>query len=211
LIYEALNHAVLPRVPKTTRRLLDLGCGSGALGRKIKEETNCHVTGITFSKAEAALAGAHLDEVVVCDLNTFASNEAGSFDCVICSHVLEHLNQPDDLLRRLQRELTPHGTLIVALPNVLNWRQRVEFMRGNFRYTDGGPMDRTHYRFFDWNTAQELLTQSGYCIVAAEADGSFPLSRFLFGIGDMLDRAALRLSPGLFGFQFIFVCRPRSN
>jgi hypothetical protein len=65
--------------------------------------------------------------------------------------------------------------IIVALPNVLHWKQRLEFLKGHFKYTEGGLMDRTHFRFFDWQTAQDLLTQSGYQITQAEADGSFPL------------------------------------
>jgi 2-polyprenyl-3-methyl-5-hydroxy-6-metoxy-1,4-benzoquinol methylase len=189
-----------------------LGCGSGALGREIKEARGeCRVVGVTYSEDEAALAARCLDEVLVRDLNTFVPAEAGEFDCIVCSHVLEHLYRPDEALRRLRRGLSPDGMLIVALPNVLYWRQRLNFFRGNFRYTDGGLMDRTHYRFFDWNTAQELLAESGYRVVEAAADGGFPLSRFLPRAGERLDRAALKKFPGLFGFQFVFVCRPSGN
>lgn len=211
MIYEAFNQAVLARVPETTRRLLDLGCGSGALGRKIKETLECRVVGVTYSEAEAAQAAQCLDEVLVCDLNSFRPLAAGEFDCIICSHVLEHLYQPDEVLKRLRRGLSPDGVLIVALPNVLHWRQRLNFFRGSFRYTDGGLMDRTHYRFFDWTTAHELLTESGYRVVEAVADGSFPLSRFLSRAGEKLDRAALKKFPGLFGFQFVFMCHPNGD
>ena len=211
MIYGALNEPVLARVPKTAKRLLDIGCGSGALGRKIKEELDCHVVGVTFSEAEAAIAGHHLDEVLVCDLNSFELPPIDQFDCIICSHVLEHLYEPNEVLRRLRRSLSPGGTLIVALPNVMYWRQRLEFLRDNFKYTEGGLMDRTHYRFFDWATAQELLKGSGYAVVDARADGRFPLSRFLSRAGEGLDRAALKTFPGLFGFQFVFVCRPNGD
>jgi SAM-dependent methyltransferase len=212
MIYEAFNEAVLARVPATARRLLDTGCGSGALGRKIKEKMDCRVVGITCSEAEAALAAPSLDEVLVCDLNSFELPETDRFDCIICSHVLEHLFQPAETLKRLRRALSPDGTLIVALPNVLYWRQRLEFLRGNFKYTDGGLMDRTHYRFFDWSAAQELLTESGYTVEEAVADGGLPLSRFLSRAGgEGINRAALRISPGLFGFQFVFVCRPNGH
>ena len=186
-----------------------MGCGSGTLGRKIKEKMDCRVVGLTYSEAEAALAAPHLDEVLVCDLNSFEPPESERFDCIICSHVLEHLFQPAEALKRLRRALSPDGTLIVALPNVLYWRQRLEFLRGSFKYTDGGLMDRTHYRFFDWSAAQELLTESGYRVVEAVADGGFPLSRLLSRAGGAsVNRAALKISPGLFGFQFVFVCRP---
>ena len=211
MFYESVNQAVLARVPRTTRRLLDIGCGTGALGQKIKEGMNCLVVGFNNSEAEVALAKGRIDQVLVCDLNSFEPPDMDRFDCIVCSHVLEHLCQPEEVLKRLLHLLAPDGTLVVALPNVLFWRQRLHFLRGSFRYTDGGLMDRTHFRFFDWSTAQNLLTGSGYSIVYAEADGSLPLARFLFRAGEWIDRAALRLFPGLFGFQFVFVCRPNGN
>jgi 2-polyprenyl-3-methyl-5-hydroxy-6-metoxy-1,4-benzoquinol methylase len=210
-IYGAVNQPVLARVPRITKRLLDIGCGTGALGQKIKEEIDCQVVGITHSDSEATLAGECIDEVLVRDLNNFEPLDMEQFDCIVCSHVLEHLYQPDEVLKRMLRLLSPEGTLIVALPNVLFWRQRLNFLRGNFRYTDGGLMDRTHYRFFDWVTAQELLTKNGYLVIEAHADGTFPLSRYLFRAGQWLDRAALKALPGLFGFQFVFVCRPNAS
>ncbi len=36
MIYEAINEPVFLKIPKNTTRLLDVGCGSGALGKHIK-------------------------------------------------------------------------------------------------------------------------------------------------------------------------------
>ncbi|MBU6400417.1 MAG: class I SAM-dependent methyltransferase [Verrucomicrobia bacterium] len=210
-MYGALNQAVLARVPSTANRVLDLGCGTGVLGRALKERQPCAVVGVTFSPEEAAAARAHLDQVLVRDLNRFEPGEVGRVDCVICSHVLEHLYHPDQLLRQLHACLAAEGRVVVALPNVLFWRQRLEFCLGRFRYAEGGLMDRTHYRFFDWETAGALLAQTGYGVESAEAEGALPGSRFLAQAGRWLDQRALELSPGLFGFQFIFVARPAAT
>lgn len=208
MLYDSVNTHVLARVPPTAARILDVGCGTGALGREIKKRLACSITGITHSAEEAELAASNLDGVIVRDLNEFDPGGLGEFDCVICSHVLEHLYRPEKLLGRLRQNFSPDGLLIVALPNVLHWRQRIEFCRGRFRYAESGLMDDTHYRFFDWTTAHALLTDSGYSTVESGADGGFPLSRRLSVFGPPLDRAALRLSPGMFGFQFILVARP---
>jgi len=68
-------------------------------------------------------------------------------------------------------------------------------------------MDSTHLRFYDWQTAQSLVTGVALRIVDSESDGGFPGSRFLGPLGRALDRIGLRLMPGLFGTQFVFVCQ----
>jgi SAM-dependent methyltransferase len=213
IIYESLNQPVLLRVSKTAKRVLDIGCGAGSIGREIKQGINSEVIGVTYSEQEAQRASNCLDRVIISDLNSFAPHELGQFDCIICSHILEHLYHPQTLLNHLHDNLTADGVLIVALPNVLHWKQRWEFIRGRFRYTDGGLMDKTHFRFFDWETAHELLEQGGYQVVEAEADGNFPLPllrkvcppKFV----DYIDKMALNKFPGLFGFQFIFSCKSK--
>ncbi|MBD2093919.1 class I SAM-dependent methyltransferase [Trichocoleus sp. FACHB-591] len=203
------------QVPKNTKRLLDIGCGTGSLGKKVKQEIDCEIVGVTYSEQEARFAGRFLDQVLVHDLNDFNVQALGEFDCVVCSHILEHLYQPQLLLAQLHRSLAPNGILIVALPNVLYWKQRWKFFNGKFRYTDGGLMDKTHFRFFDWETAQELIEQSGYQVTEAKADGNFPLPfirKFLaHSVSSLFDRTAVRIFPGLFGFQFIFCCRLKQD
>ncbi len=207
MIYQSINTAVLGCVPNGTRRLLDVGCGGGAFGAAVKATLACAVTGVTYSEAEAGSAAQRLDHVVVADLNHFDPAPLGQFDCIVCSHVLEHLLEPQQVLTRLRACLKPGGRLVVALPNVLFWKQRLQFLRGHFRYTDGGLMDRTHVRFFDWRSAEQLVREAGFTALSRHADGGFPLSRHLGPLlGKALDRWALARFPGLFGFQFVLGC-----
>jgi SAM-dependent methyltransferase len=208
LHYDALNRPVLEAIPTSARRILDLGCGTGTLGRAVKDRQRAEVIGVTHTRSEAELARVHLDRVVVGDLNEFAASDLGVFDCIVCSHVLEHLFWPAEVLCTVRPILEPSGRLVVALPNPLVWRQRVQFLTGRFRYTDGGLMDRTHFRFFDWSAARALVAGAGFQIVSARADGGFPLARFLPGVGGWLSRGALWAAPGLFGWQFVIVGAP---
>jgi SAM-dependent methyltransferase len=208
LCYGALNTELLYRVPQSAKRILDLGCGTGALGRKLKEQMDREVIGLTYSENEAVLARQALDRVIVCDLNDYDPINLGEFDCIICSHILEHLNEPGKLLRSLRSHLRTEGRLLVALPNTLFWKQRVKFLRGQFRYTAGGLMDSTHFRFFDWNTARELVERAGYKIIERTADGKVP-QPFLRGLmprfATRIDQMACSLMPGFFGWQFVIV------
>lgn len=86
---------------------------------------------MTFSEDEASLASTRLDRVEAVDLNHVCFNNLGRYDCIICSHVLEHSYEPESLLRGLWDHcLTPEGFLVVALPNVLYWKQRLRFCLG---------------------------------------------------------------------------------
>ncbi|MBC7788768.1 MAG: methyltransferase domain-containing protein, partial [Anaerolineae bacterium] len=204
-----MNQTVLRLVPEESARILDVGCGGGELGVALKERNpDVHVTGITWSAEEAKLAERRLDNVVVRNLDTDEIGPVGPVDCVICSHVLEHLRDPRSILLELGRILRADGSLVVALPNVLHWRQRLAFLKGEFRYTSGGLMDDTHVVFFDWETARAMVEESGFRILRAVPDGAFPGSRFFGKAGQIIDRIGLKSAPGLFGWQFVFLARP---
>ncbi len=207
MIYGSINPPVFSRIPRTAERILDVGCGDGTLARAIRAEWPAKVSGITHSAEEAGRARAVLESVWVTDLNRFEGEGLGRFDCVVCSHVLEHLVDPWQLLRLLRRHLNPGGTLLVALPNLLFWRNRLALLAGRFRYTEGGLMDQTHCKFFDWQTAAELVEQAGFTAVERVADGAWPGSHFLGPLRAPLDSLALRAAPGLFGWQFVVVGR----
>jgi 2-polyprenyl-3-methyl-5-hydroxy-6-metoxy-1,4-benzoquinol methylase len=210
-LYQATNQAVLKTIPQNVSRILDLGCGTGSLGRVIKARNDCEVVGITSSIPEAKIAAEYLDQVIVEDLNSLKTMELGKFDCIVCSHILEHLYDPEKLLLNLHENLTSDGLLIVALPNILHWRQRLVFLSGKFEYTDGGLMDRTHVHFYDWKTSVKLLQDKGFVVISHQADGYFPLPilRPLIPIlAGFLDRVLTRFFPGLLGVQFITILKP---
>ena len=186
---------------------MDVGCGDGMLARAIRAGSRPVLTGITYSEAESELARSVFDEVLVADLDRFGGEGLGMFDCIVCCHVLEHLIDPWKLLRTLRSHLDPGGTLVVAVPNLLFWRSRLGVLRGNFRYTDGGLMDRTHCKFFDWRTAGELVRQAGLELTGQIGDGSWPGSRWLGPLQGPMDRAALAVAPGLFAWQFVMTAR----
>jgi len=215
MIYRGVNECVLSLVPSSADRILDIGCGSGVAGERLRRERERTIVGITYSQKEAELAATKLTQVICADLNTFDFSTLGEFDCVVLSHVLEHLHSPEQLLERLKCVLGPQSVVVVALPNVLCWRQRLEFLLGRWRYKDWGILDRTHLRFFDLHSSEELLELSGYEILKKKYDGPFPLSRlfrrFLGPLASKLDSLLCKLAPGLFSFQFVYLARVHSD
>lgn len=203
-VYGGVNQAVARMIPRPSGNILDLGCGDGSFGAWLQASGDCRVTGVTIQGTEAQLARERLPQVIEADLDRWDPPDAATYDGIVASHVLEHLADPSRLLRSLRRTLRPGGWLVVGLPNILFWRQRLHFLLGRFRYTQGGLMDDTHLRFFDWHSAHQLLTASGWSVDESIADGGLPGSRWTGPLRPTLDRSACRLRPGLFGFQFVF-------
>jgi 2-polyprenyl-3-methyl-5-hydroxy-6-metoxy-1,4-benzoquinol methylase len=197
----------------TPGKALDCGCGAGGnacLLRGMRWRT----TGVTISPSEADAASQCCDTVLLADLNSgIPQNAESPFDLVIFSHVLEHLLQPSRVLGDARRLLSAKGCILVALPNVLYWRQRIKFLAGKFDYEPTGIMDETHVRFYTFQSGKELLRSSGFEIVTATGDGDFPLPffrRLLPGAAGKLDVYAGPLSPGLFSSQLLYVAKPTS-
>jgi len=204
------NRPLLELLPLTPPGVaLDCGCGAGDNARALRE-ARWGVTGITISPDEAACAREYCEAVHIANLERGVPGEVrGPFDLILFSHVLEHLQDPLPVLSDAQKLLAPSGCIAVALPNVLNWRQRLDFVRGRFEYTDGGVMDRTHVRFYTFVSGRQMLEASGLRVVRATVEGSFPsryLRRILPTWSGWLDRLAGRHLPGLFGSQALYVC-----
>lgn len=96
-------------------RLLDIGCGSGDM-LKTAKSLGWNVTGLEIDPNAVRNAQSQGLDVIQGDFND-ANLIAGLFDCIICSHVLEHVHQPNQLLNFLVKKLAPNGTLLLSLPN----------------------------------------------------------------------------------------------
>lgn len=97
-------------------RLLDIGAGRGELLR-VALQQGWSAVGIepspTFAEYAARFSGAEIRQEPI-ERCGFAD---GSFDVVILSAVLEHLYQPDDVIREISRVLRVGGVLYVDVPN----------------------------------------------------------------------------------------------
>ncbi|HEX8083919.1 MAG TPA: class I SAM-dependent methyltransferase [Solirubrobacteraceae bacterium] len=207
------HHHILAEVPAGAR-VLDLGCASGYLAAPLTAR-GCTVTGFERDPAAAELARAHCAEVIVGDVESPEDRDAlpGGFDVVVVGDVLEHLADPWSALRFVRGLLAPGGVVILSLPNVAAWPVRLGLLRGRFEYADLGILDRTHLRFFTRRTAHELARSAGFEVererLAHLERAPGPIRRALPRATNLVDRALVRLWPGLFAQQFVLRLRPQ--
>lgn len=205
------NKPLLDLLPDCSR-ILDIGCGVGDNARVIKMQIpGCKVYGITHSEKEANFARKVMDGCWVMDLEAQDQRiHDQRFDVLLLSHVLEHLRNPAEVLNRYLDVLEDGGRILIAVPNILSWRMRIKFLRGQFEYASSGELDDTHLRFYTYFTAETLLLAGlpQVEVISKTVTGSFPLfwlRRHLLPIGwcAVIDQWACKRWPNLFGSQIL--------
>jgi 2-polyprenyl-3-methyl-5-hydroxy-6-metoxy-1,4-benzoquinol methylase len=110
--------AISKNVP-AGEEVLDIGCGNGIITIAVGK-SGFNVTGIDSSRKtiEAARSSNYPSNVkfMVVAAGEFAV-QPGKFAAIVCSEVLEHLEDPGDLLRILHASLNKNGILIITVPN----------------------------------------------------------------------------------------------
>ncbi|SEH05398.1 class I SAM-dependent methyltransferase [Candidatus Venteria ishoeyi] len=99
--------------------VLDVGCGNGVISRSLGAN-GFNVKGIdisekTIAKAKSLNTFSNVSFEVCSAEQLVASGK--KYHAVICSEVLEHLNEPDKLLQTLHETIHDSGVLIVTVPN----------------------------------------------------------------------------------------------
>jgi len=207
------NPSVLQFLEESDRTILDIGCGAGATGQLIRSVyPTAHITGITCSSLEYEQAATKLDCCVCLDIEreplpTLPHQE---FDVLCFIHVLEHLVDPVATIQKLFPYLKIGGKVIIALPNIANWRERWKLAWGKFEYTEGGVMDKTHLHFYTFHTAPRYLIEPipQLKIEHHSVTGSVPLAflrhHFLNqGLRKKIDGWGCSRIPNLFGGEII--------
>ena len=132
------------------KRVLDLGCRSGALTRHFLDGNE--VVGVDVDRAALEKAAALGIEPVEANVEEPLPFEDGSFDAVVAGELLEHVRFPDGLVAEVRRVLRPGGVLVGSVPNAFRVQSRLRFLRG--RPPEDDP---THLHMYSPAQVRELL------------------------------------------------------
>ncbi len=166
--YEYWRSDMLPFVPETAKRCLEVGCGAGRFGQQLIEKRGATVVGIEPVTTAYEIAKTRLSDcynILFDETNLPDGVKNGQFDCIIFNDVLEHLVEPWEALALCKKLLAPGGCVVASIPNILYFHEFFKMFRSqNWEYTDGGIFDRTHLRFFTRKSIQNMFESSGYSL-----------------------------------------------
>jgi 2-polyprenyl-3-methyl-5-hydroxy-6-metoxy-1,4-benzoquinol methylase len=161
LMDQAINYGTVKRGRfivkyKHSGRLLDVGCATGFFLNGMRSQGDWELHGVEINPYAAEIARDRYGLKVCTGTLIEAAYPAHFFDVITMWDVLEHLHQPLENLREIERILKPDGLLVLRVPNVSSLDAKL-FKR----YWAGYDAPR-HLYVFSPRTLEELLREAGF-------------------------------------------------
>lgn len=150
----------------THGRLLDLGCGEGALLQRINGET----VGADLNPERLVHAAEKGLPVTLADGCALPFTD-DTFDTVISMEVLEHVPRMEAMMREVHRALRPGGCWVVSVPSVTlrSWYEMKKDGRAYYcdeqeHYREFSPVDLgwLEHRFMHTDAFEAMFAQEGF-------------------------------------------------
>lgn len=158
------------------KNILDIGCGDGYLLKKIGAVLpQTKMSGIDVYKNNKI--GSNI-KYKVADITEGIPFKDNSFDCVVLGEVIEHIPNPDFLLKEIRRVLRRNGTFIISTPNLVSWANRFMVMFGiqpfftetsseihlgrKFKILGQGREVQGHLKIFTSTSLEEILIKEKF-------------------------------------------------
>lgn len=134
---------------RPTRRILDLGCGTGWLTQSLARHG--HAVGVDFSAGAIDAARRSAGPRTAFHVRDFVReplDDLGTFDIVVSAEVVEHVTNKLAFVDRCCRALAPGGVLVLTTPNAGVWS----------RYWSSPIVDAARWRqpVEDWVTHEQM-------------------------------------------------------
>jgi glycosyltransferase involved in cell wall biosynthesis len=196
--------------------LVDLGCSDGKLSSEFRQFGHT-VVGIDLHQASGVTD--NVDQFIMANLDQGLPTELPSnIDIAVCADVLEHVREPEELLRELAKQLSRGGVVVASIPNFGHWYPRLRTILGLFDYDSRGILDSTHVRFFTRRSFERTALAAGYTVnrigytglpfeVVLRGGNSNKVPSILRPI-QILDTFLIKLRPQLFAYQMLYELRP---
>lgn len=164
----------------TKGNLIDLGCGEGFFLR------SAHRRGFNVFGVDHSLVGIERQNGDLIDNNPahFVAGDIGSrryfdgvtFDHVYCKNVIEHVIDPDGIMRRIASYLSPEGIAIIEVPNDFSSLHSMAFGDVS-KETLPIFVPPVHLHYFTTKTLPELGKRNGFSVIDSYAD--YPIDHLL--------------------------------
>ena len=208
----SLHYYIINHLPwKKTDTVVDLGANDGTLAFKLSPRVK-KITVVDTIKPKAMKNIRSLE----LDLNNEFDKALGekSFNKVIALDVIEHLNNSENAIKKINNILKTGGTLYASTANIGYFIMRITHLIGWFNYGKRGILDMTHQRLFTVNSFKKLLKDNGFILKKIVGFGP-PIAdqishRGAWKLIDLISGWLAKQYPPLFSFNFLVIAKKKT-
>jgi len=114
---QARYQQIVDQIPKSNNlKILDIGCGDGVLLYLISQKNKSLLTGIDLDQDSLKIATTKVKAKFIKASAYKLPVKSSSYDYVLASEIIEHLDQPKKMLIEIKRVLKPKGIVIITTP-----------------------------------------------------------------------------------------------
>lgn len=156
-----IERCVKTYLPTAHGHAIDIGCGSGYFAAELKN-IGFEVLGIDFNPAMIQLArDKYKIPARVARVETLLTSPE-RYEVALLIHVLEHVEDPLNLLKSIREILTPQGILLIELPNRERFSINRHLKKGQLGWHEYPPH---HLTFWSSNSLRQALIYAGYRVL----------------------------------------------
>ncbi|MFD2517948.1 class I SAM-dependent methyltransferase [Salinimicrobium flavum] len=210
--YTGLRYDIIKEISGADNVVLDVGCATGSAGKFLLQNKIAQkVYGIEYSEDMSKEAAETYERVFNGDLNDEGFRlsivkEIPECDYIIFGDVLEHLVEPETVLKELKDILKENGKIIISLPNVGHLETFIQlFIKGTWPRNNRGIFDKTHLRWYTRKDAIDLVLDSGLDVLAIRRN--FRARDSLGSKFNWRYNLIKILNKDLVTFQYIIICK----
>ncbi|MDH7445157.1 class I SAM-dependent methyltransferase [Aquimarina sp. 2201CG14-23] len=140
--------------------VLDIGCGNGSFLVNLGKQKDVELHGIELKGRSAERASQHPKiqlHIGVLEENTYSLEK---FDAIVLTHVFEHLDNPKETLRIIDKIAKSYAILQIEIPNINSWQAQI--FKGNWLHLD----PPKHLNLFPPKILKKELSKLGWQITS---------------------------------------------
>lgn len=162
---------VFSRLIEPGSTVLDVGCGDGEIFQYLSQHNNIKAKGIDVSEVAVQKATQKGLDAYVLDITKDPFPFENKFDYVLASEVLEHVFNPEQVLKKLEDRFLKG--LIVTIPNIGYYQHRIRMLTGRFPIQwQWHPSE--HIRYWTVKDFEQFVIDEGFCVKKIISSNGFP-------------------------------------
>lgn len=181
-LHEQIADICVKYLTKREAEILDFGCGEGALSQRLYDigqrkslGWNVRSVDVNAEDFKAKTKFMQLDFNDQEAVSAFIAENEERYDLVLGVEVIEHVENPWEYIRNLQRLSKKGGYILVSTPNITSWYSRVMFFfYGRFHQFEDGDRQYGHINPIAASELEYIVKKNGMRIVKIEEGGYLP-------------------------------------